>query len=51
MLVVPGTGSGSKAFMRLSYCVDTETCEKSIPIFKEMMEKHTANSIRSVCKY
>ncbi len=40
MLVVPGTGFGSKAFMRLSYCVDTETCEKSIPIFKEMMEKY-----------
>ena len=40
MLVVPGTGFGSKAFMRLSYCVDTETCEKSIPIFKEMMDKY-----------
>ncbi|MDD7363458.1 MAG: pyridoxal phosphate-dependent aminotransferase [Peptoniphilus sp.] len=40
MLVVPGTGFGSKAFMRLSYCVDTETCEKAIPIFKEMMEKY-----------
>ncbi|WP_322622002.1 pyridoxal phosphate-dependent aminotransferase [Aedoeadaptatus coxii] len=40
MLVVPGTGFGSKAFMRLSYCVDTETCKKSIPVFKEMMEKY-----------
>lgn len=40
MLVVPGTGFGSKAFMRLSYCVDTETCEKSLPIFKEMMDKY-----------
>ena len=40
MLVVPGTGFGSKAFMRLSYCVDTETCKKSIPVFNEMMEKY-----------
>lgn len=39
MLVVPGTGFGSKAHMRLSYCVETEKCEKSLDVFKEMMEK------------
>ncbi|WP_101774094.1 pyridoxal phosphate-dependent aminotransferase, partial [Peptostreptococcus faecalis] len=35
MLVVPGAGFGSKSYMRLSYCVETEKCEKSLPIFEK----------------
>ncbi|WAW15341.1 pyridoxal phosphate-dependent aminotransferase [Peptostreptococcus equinus] len=40
MLVVPGTGFGSKAHMRLSYCVETEKCEKSLEVFEKLMKKY-----------
>lgn len=40
MLVVPGTGFGSKTFLRLSYCVDTEKCEKALPIFEKLMKEY-----------
>lgn len=39
MLVVPGAGFGAKTHIRLSYCVDTEKCEKALPIFKKLIEK------------
>lgn len=38
MLVVPGTGFGSKTHMRLAYCVDTQKCEKALPIFEKLMK-------------
>lgn len=37
MLVVPGAGFGAKSHIRLSYCVDTEKCEKALPIFKRLI--------------
>lgn len=40
MLLVPGTGFGSKAYMRLSYCVETEKCEKSLKVFEELMKNY-----------
>lgn len=40
MLVVPGTGFGSKAHMRLSYCVETEKCEKSLAVFEKLMAEY-----------
>ncbi|WP_304205627.1 pyridoxal phosphate-dependent aminotransferase [Peptostreptococcus russellii] len=40
MIVVPGTGFGSKAHMRLSYCVETEKCRKALKVFEKMMEKY-----------
>ena len=40
MIVVPGTGFGSKAHMRLSYCVETEKCEKALKVFEKMMEEY-----------
>lgn len=40
MLVVPGTGFGSKAHMRLSYCVETEKCEKSLEVFEKLMKEY-----------
>ncbi|MEG0249291.1 MAG: pyridoxal phosphate-dependent aminotransferase [Peptostreptococcus sp.] len=40
MLVVPGAGFGSKAHMRLSYCVETEKCEKALPIFEKLMKEY-----------
>lgn len=40
MLVVPGTGFGSKTHLRLSYCVDTEKCEKALPIFEKLMKEY-----------
>jgi len=39
VLVVPGTGFGSKTHMRLSYCVDTEKCEKALPVFEKLMKE------------
>ena len=40
MLVVPGTGFGSKAHMRLSYCVETEKCEKALEVFEKLMKEY-----------
>lgn len=39
MLLVPGTGFGSKTHMRLSYCVDTQKCEKALPIFEKLIKE------------
>lgn len=39
ILVVPGTGFGSKTHMRLSYCVDTQKCEKALPLFEKLMNE------------
>lgn len=40
LLLVPGTSFGAPTHLRLSFCVDTEKIEKSIPIFKELMEEY-----------
>ncbi len=40
MLVVPGTGFGSKTHMRLSYCVETEKCEKALGVFEKLMNEY-----------
>ncbi len=40
LLMVPGTGFGTSNFMRLSYCVEKEKIEKSLPIFKKLMEDY-----------
>lgn len=37
MLVVPGTGFGSKAHVRLSYCVETEKCIKALDVFAKLI--------------
>ncbi|TJX16114.1 pyridoxal phosphate-dependent aminotransferase [Tissierella creatinini] len=39
MLVVPGTTFGAKSYVRLSYCVDTQKCEKALPIFEKLMKE------------
>lgn len=38
MLVVPGAAFGSKKHMRLSYCVETEKCEKALDVFAELIK-------------
>ena len=40
MLVVPGAGFGSASHMRLSYCVETEKCERALPIFEKLMKDY-----------
>lgn len=40
MLLVPGVGFGAEKFMRLSYCVETEKCEKALPIFEKLMDEY-----------
>ena len=40
LLVVPGAGFGCPGFVRISYCVDTEVCLRSLPVFKELIEKN-----------
>lgn len=37
MLIVPGGPFGCENFVRLAYCVDTAVCEKSLPVFKEII--------------
>ena len=40
MLLVPGEGFGMKEYVRLSFCVDTEKIEKSIDVFKKLMDEY-----------
>ncbi len=40
MLIVPGTGFGTKEYMRLAFCVTTEKCEKSLPVFEKLMAEY-----------
>ncbi len=40
MLIVPGAGFGTPSYVRLSYCVDTPTVEKSLPIFQAIMDEN-----------
>lgn len=40
LLVVPGTGFGTKTHLRLSYCVDTKKCQKALPVFEKLMEEY-----------
>ncbi len=39
VLVVPGTGFGTDTHIRLSYCVDTEKCEKALPVFEKIIKE------------
>lgn len=39
MLIVPGTGFGTKTHLRLSYCVDTKKCVKALPIFQKLIKE------------
>ena len=40
LLIVPGDDFGCKGFVRISYCVDTEVIEKSLPAFKALYEDY-----------
>ena len=39
LLVVPAVTFGCPNHLRIAYCVDTAVVERSLPIFKELMEK------------
>lgn len=39
LLLVPGIGFGTKEYVRLAYCVDTQKIEKSIAVFKKLIEE------------
>ena len=39
LLLVPGIGFGTKEYVRLAYCVDTQKIEKSIEVFKKLIEE------------
>ncbi len=40
LLLVPGDSFGCEGFVRISYCVDTELIERSIPAFKALYEDY-----------
>ncbi len=40
ILVVPSDSFGCEGYVRISYCVDYETIEKSLPAFKALMEEY-----------
>ena len=44
MLLVPGEGFGMKEYARLSFCVDTQKVEKSINIFRILMDEYNKNN-------
>ncbi len=37
VLVVPGAPFGCPDFVRIAYCVDTEVCERALPVFKALI--------------
>ena len=41
ILTVPGRGFGKPGYFRIAYAVETKTIEKSLPGFKEVVEKYT----------
>lgn len=40
ILMVPGTSFACPGYVRLAYCVSKETCENSIPKFKELAKEY-----------
>lgn len=40
LLVVPGTDFGAPGHMRISYCVQTETIRRALPLFKKLAEEY-----------
>ena len=40
LLLVPGDGFGTAGHFRISYCVKTETIERSLPLFKKLAEDY-----------
>lgn len=40
LLIVPGDSFGCEGYVRISYCVKTETIKKSLPAFKKLMEEY-----------
>lgn len=40
LLLVPADSFGCEGFVRISYCVDTELIEKSLPAFKALYEDY-----------
>ena len=41
LLLVPSDDFGTKGYVRIAYCVKTETIEKSLPAFRALMEEYT----------
>ena len=40
LLLVPGDGFGTPGHFRISYCVQTETIERALPLFKKLAEDY-----------
>lgn len=40
LLLVPSNSFGSEGWVRLSYCIDSKTIERSMPAFRELMESY-----------
>ncbi len=40
LLLVPSNDFGTSGYVRISYCVKTETIEKALPAFKSLMEEY-----------
>lgn len=40
LLLVPGSDFGCPGYFRASYCIKTSTIEKSIPVFKKLVEEY-----------
>lgn len=40
LLLVPGTGFGAPGHMRISYCVQTETIRRALPLFEKLAKEY-----------
>ena len=39
LLIVPGAGFGCPAYFRICYCVSYDMIQRSLPVFKELIEE------------
>jgi aspartate aminotransferase len=39
VLIVPGTPFGCPDFVRIAYCVDTDVCERALPVFRAIIKE------------
>ena len=40
LLLVPSDSFGCEGYVRISYCVETETIKRALPAFKKLMEEY-----------
>ena len=40
LLLVPGSDFGARGYVRISYCVQTETIKRALPLFEKLAQEY-----------